>query len=198
MLNDFFEIYFSPRGRWNRLRFYMYAFPMGCLVAFYELAFETHLPRVINTIFYLLFGYIGFIVHIKRAHDRGKPGIFALLMLMPILNIWPTIELYFLKGEKGKNAYGEDPLREDTKTRPMNEIERQRLMNLYTEMPDQQLIDTISKDVALEDEKEWREVIYPLLIEEAIRRGLEEKLKGIIKSKENNNKPHPPQSKRAV
>jgi uncharacterized membrane protein YhaH (DUF805 family) len=33
-----------------------------------------------------------------------------LLNLVPILNIWPAIELGFFKGTTGENRFGDDPL----------------------------------------------------------------------------------------
>jgi len=49
-------------------------------------------------------------VCIKRFHDRNHPGWFYLLCFIPILGIWPLIELYFLRGTHGDNDYGPDPL----------------------------------------------------------------------------------------
>ena len=46
----------------------------------------------------------------KRFHDRGLPGAFVFLVLIPIVNILPLIELYLLKGMSGDNKYGPDPL----------------------------------------------------------------------------------------
>jgi hypothetical protein len=54
-----------------------------------------------------------------------------------------------------------------------------RLRELYKDMPEQQLIDMLS-----EDEKGFDEGVYSLLVEEAKRRGLEDKLSKIIKTKE--------------
>ena len=49
-------------------------------------------------------------VMVKRAHDRNRSGLFILLMFIPIINIWPIIELVFIKGTDGENRYGSDPL----------------------------------------------------------------------------------------
>ena len=45
----------------------------------------------------------------KRIHDRGRGAIFLLLLLVPLLNLWPTIELLFLDGTQGENQYGPSP-----------------------------------------------------------------------------------------
>ncbi|MGB3808966.1 MAG: DUF805 domain-containing protein [Parvibaculum sp.] len=47
---------------------------------------------------------------VKRAHDRDRSGWFLLLFLVPILNIWPAIELTCVAGTPGSNRFGTDPL----------------------------------------------------------------------------------------
>lgn len=48
---------------------------------------------------------------IKRYHDRGKSGWWIFIQLVPIIGpIWYLIEVGFLRGTVGPNAYGEDPL----------------------------------------------------------------------------------------
>ena len=50
------------------------------------------------------------VMYIKRAHDRNWPGAFILLMFVPLVNIWPLIELLFLRGTIGSNRFGADPV----------------------------------------------------------------------------------------
>ena len=45
-------------------------------------------------------------INIKRSHDRGRTGWFTLLLLVPLLNLWPLIELGFVEGTDGDNRYG--------------------------------------------------------------------------------------------
>lgn len=47
---------------------------------------------------------------IDRCHDRDRSGYFALLFLVPVLCLWPTVELLFFRGTVGPNKYGPDPL----------------------------------------------------------------------------------------
>ena len=52
---------------------------------------------------------------VKRAHDRERTGVWAILMLflalfVPFLGIWLLIWLGFLRGSTGPNQYGPDPL----------------------------------------------------------------------------------------
>ena len=61
---------------------------------------------------------IGWVTHflaalparIKRCHDRGRSGWFVLLYFVPILCLWPMIELMFFRGTIGDNEYGKDRL----------------------------------------------------------------------------------------
>lgn len=49
--------------------------------------------------------------HIKRWHDRNKSGWMVLILLIPVLGaLWSLIELGFLRGTKGPNRFGPDPL----------------------------------------------------------------------------------------
>ena len=49
-------------------------------------------------------------VGVRRFHDRGKSGWFMLIGLVPIIGAaWLLIELGFLRGQSGKNEYGNDP-----------------------------------------------------------------------------------------
>ena len=46
----------------------------------------------------------------KRCHDRAKSGWFMLIFAIPVLALWPLIELGLLRGTVGPNRYGPDPL----------------------------------------------------------------------------------------
>ena len=45
----------------------------------------------------------------RRCHDRNYSAAFIILMFVPIINLWPTIELAFVSGTPGDNEYGPDP-----------------------------------------------------------------------------------------
>ena len=45
----------------------------------------------------------------KRWHDRGKSGLWSLILLIPMIGpIWALVELGFLKGDYGYNRYGHE------------------------------------------------------------------------------------------
>jgi uncharacterized membrane protein YhaH (DUF805 family) len=98
-----FDVLFSFEGRLNRKPFWLYQ--IGIAIA-------TSIP------FFLGGGWFAGVVElwaqaalgVKRAHDRGRSGWFVLVLLVPLVQIWPFIELWFVRGKIGKNEYGPDPL----------------------------------------------------------------------------------------
>ena len=49
--------------------------------------------------------------HVKRFHDRDKPGVWVLVGFIPVIGgLWLLVELGFLEGSRGENNYGLDPL----------------------------------------------------------------------------------------
>ena len=50
-----------------------------------------------------------FAVWIKRLHDRNRPGIFFLLIFIPVIGVWVLVETFFLRGTKGANRFGPQP-----------------------------------------------------------------------------------------
>jgi uncharacterized membrane protein YhaH (DUF805 family) len=54
-----------------------------------------------------LFLYPQFAIATKRWHDRGKSGWWSLITLVPLIGgLWYFVELGFLGGDDGVNAYG--------------------------------------------------------------------------------------------
>ena len=69
-----------------------------------DLMMHVGLPILIIT---LLFLYPSYAVTTKRWHDRGKSGWWSLIVFVPIIGgLWALIELGFLGGDDGANAYG--------------------------------------------------------------------------------------------
>ncbi|KKL50609.1 hypothetical protein LCGC14_2303760 [marine sediment metagenome] len=70
-------------------------------------------PGILSTLFAVLMIYPSIAVAAKRCHDRGRTGWFQLVLIIPIVQLWPAIEILFLKGthlSTGSNKYGDDPL----------------------------------------------------------------------------------------
>jgi uncharacterized membrane protein YhaH (DUF805 family) len=45
----------------------------------------------------------------KRWHDRGRTGWFTIFNYVPLVNLWPFIELGFFDGQPGENRFGQSP-----------------------------------------------------------------------------------------
>lgn len=60
---------------------------------------------------YILFGWMGLALQVKRWHDRAKSGWMVLVNFIPVVGgIWALVECGFLSGTSGPNQYGPDPL----------------------------------------------------------------------------------------
>lgn len=61
---------------------------------------------IFSGIFALLVSYPCIAVSVKRCHDRNRSGLFLLVGLLPVLNLWVSIELGLLAGTVGPNRFG--------------------------------------------------------------------------------------------
>jgi uncharacterized membrane protein YhaH (DUF805 family) len=57
--------------------------------------------------FSLPFCWMGWILTINRLHDRNHSAWFLLILLIPLVQLWCVVELYFLPGTKGQNRFGD-------------------------------------------------------------------------------------------
>jgi uncharacterized membrane protein YhaH (DUF805 family) len=101
------DILFSFQGRIDRKTFWV---PTVCMLPFSSLTVfwgrEGLLPVPVMLILLSFFVWVGLAVSIKRWHDRGKSGWWVLIGLIPLIGgIWTFVELGFLEGTKGLNAY---------------------------------------------------------------------------------------------
>lgn len=110
-------LWLSPKGRTSRKEFWLriYLPCLGILVLAIILdlitnQFGENSGYGISAIVYLLLIWPMLAATIKRSHDRNRSGWFILLFAVPVLNLWPTIEVFFLKGTEGKNQFGYDPI----------------------------------------------------------------------------------------
>ncbi len=119
---------FSPRGRVSRSEFWVFHLTLAILAFLGLLAIGlTYTPyRVgsgaVSLTAQILIGYaiIGLLalavlsslaVSAKRFHDRGRPGWWALIGLVPVIgSAWLVVECGCLRGTSGPNRYGPDPL----------------------------------------------------------------------------------------
>jgi len=112
------ELYLSPNGRATRfdywLRFYLPMLLVSIATAVVDFAADTYNDEYMiglwNGLFSAIVLYPSLMVMVKRLHDRGRSGWFVLLVFVPLVNLWPLIEISFLRGTRGSNNYGPDPL----------------------------------------------------------------------------------------
>ncbi len=114
------ELYLSFSGRINRKKYCLGMIPLliiGVAAAVIDGITGNVVVRlgpVVYGPFQLLSMAVllvpGLALGIKRLHDRNRIGWFIVLAYVPVVNIWIGIELLFLKGTKGQNEYGDDPL----------------------------------------------------------------------------------------
>jgi len=54
----------------------------------------------------IFYGWLVFSVHVRRLHDAGMSGWYALLFLIPLVGFLFFIAMLFKKGDEGENEYG--------------------------------------------------------------------------------------------
>ena len=111
---DLAQMLFSFSGRINRMPYWMLGIGLSVVSWLIIVVAGLVLPE---TLFYvgtvgvvIASAWIGLALSVKRAHDRGRSGWFVLVGFVPLLNLWPLVEFYFLRGTFGQNDYGPDPL----------------------------------------------------------------------------------------
>lgn len=100
-----FNIYFHWDGRVCRQTYWIYSIP---LVAIYTalVVYDQLIPDVVFFSLMILVLVPSMMINIKRCHDRNRTGFFSLILFIPIVSLWPLIELGFLRGSEGVNDYG--------------------------------------------------------------------------------------------
>ncbi len=110
---------FSFEGRVNRLPYWcvaLVALALGAGLNFAvgDIGVERPVavgPAILEVAVVALSIWVGLAVQIKRWHDRDKSGWWALMNLIPVLGtLWVLIECGFLRGTRGGNRFGPDPL----------------------------------------------------------------------------------------
>lgn len=132
------QLFFGFQGRINRAKYwiavvvYLAVAIVLVLVGMGMAMAGSFLVILIAVIIYIPMIISGVAVGIKRLHDRGKSGWWLLLFYLApailsgggeamgagmvlslaslAISIWALVELGFLKGDTGANAYGPDPV----------------------------------------------------------------------------------------
>ncbi len=105
------RVYLEWRGRIPRKTYLLFSIPPAALLLIMNnVELLTDQPiwlDLLQLVGYIVLFITSMMLSIKRSHDRGRTGWFSLLLLVPIIQIWPLIEFGFLKGTHGTNRYGE-------------------------------------------------------------------------------------------
>ena len=115
---DMMSLWISLKGRISRRDFWLkvYLPCLGVFICAFTLDLITNqngnnVGFGISALAYLITLWPMLAASIKRSHDRNRSGWFVVLFIVPFLNIWPVIEVYFLSGTCGENQYGLDPVK---------------------------------------------------------------------------------------
>jgi uncharacterized membrane protein YhaH (DUF805 family) len=110
------QLLFSTKGRIPRSTYWYYGFVylginiVAVLIDLMTGTYDDSLGIGLVSGLLSLIGIVtGIAVSVKRCHDRDHSGWFLLVGLIPLVNLWVTIELGFLRGTVGENQYGYDP-----------------------------------------------------------------------------------------
>jgi len=118
---SFAQFYFSPRGRISRAQYWLrfvlpvVAIHFAFVVVIIALAAAHNTSAaggfyLIWTLYSLIVFWPNLAVLIKRSHDRDWPWPFILLLVVPLVQLWPMVEISFLRGTIGGNRFGADPV----------------------------------------------------------------------------------------
>lgn len=100
------KVYLSWEGRISRKTYWIFSLPISLPLLISEYLINP-INENISLIILLIVIFPAMMINIKRAHDRDKTGWFTILLILPIISLWPLIELGFLKGSDGLNKFGE-------------------------------------------------------------------------------------------
>lgn len=100
------QVYFLWNGRASRKTYWIFSLPILVLFLLVEFIF-IDLHEYIYYAVLLTIIYTSMMINIKRSHDRNRTGFFSLLLLVPLISLWPLIEFGFFAGTEGTNKFGE-------------------------------------------------------------------------------------------
>jgi len=121
VLVEFLFFLFIPKGRISLTQYWLFWFLFGFFYFLIDSILEITSNNVLRNvffydfklIFFLTLGFIlillifsNLIITIKRFHDLNRTGWSALLLIIPVVNIYFLIILLFSKGSKEINDYG--------------------------------------------------------------------------------------------
>ena len=118
---EIIEMVYTTEGRLNRLRYIKYMLILALVAGvatFVTSSMATFLTgdpngmlvKVITGIWAIAAGAGNIMLMIRRLHDIGWSGYFALIAIIPAIGFLFSIYLFCAPGQVGRNKYGADPL----------------------------------------------------------------------------------------
>jgi len=108
------QLLFGLRGRISRQTWWLWGVlaMLGASVGLFLLFGIAGVPlHVREGLPSLLVLWPSIAISVKRWHDRGKSGWWVLITLVPLIGVlWALIENGCLRGTRGDNRFGADPL----------------------------------------------------------------------------------------
>ncbi len=105
------RLFFSPRGRLARGRFWLAAMLLALVFAMLYTALDSWFGGAATLILYPPLFWCVFALAAKRYHDIDKSPARLLLLVIPIVGpVWVFLDLALRKGTEGRNRFGSDPL----------------------------------------------------------------------------------------
>lgn len=108
------EMFFSTKNRLNRKRYLIRAVELWAVTFVISFVAAIVLPESLLSVFVTFFGLVttgsSISLGVRRCHDVGKSGWWMLLIVVPVVNFFWGLYLFFQAGEIGDNEYGPDPL----------------------------------------------------------------------------------------
>ena len=105
------RLLFSPQGRLPRGEAWRALLLASTLFVLLFLLLDSLTGYASTLLLYPFYFWSLFAIGARRYHDRGKRAAWLLLLLLPLLGpLWVAVELGCLRGSRGENRYGSDPL----------------------------------------------------------------------------------------
>jgi uncharacterized membrane protein YhaH (DUF805 family) len=108
------QLFLGLRGRVSRRVFWLYGVLAPLALALVAIALLTiaGLPRDrAETTANVLLTWPAVAVAVKRWHDRDRSGWWVLVVLIPVIGwLWALLDNGFVRGTRGPNRFGADPL----------------------------------------------------------------------------------------
>jgi len=103
------ELFFSFEGRIGRAQYWLYCGLILNLILVFAMAIGYAIAGNKGTeagyfvgILLIIWSILAF--NVKRCHDRGRSGLFLLVSLIPLINIWYYVEMLFLPSANSEKS----------------------------------------------------------------------------------------------